>query len=336
MSSKKTSNILITGATGFVGRHLLPLLVKKYTNKRLVCLVWNKKNKKEKEGLLLIKKLKISTLEGDLVTGDGLDKLPINPQLVIHLAANTETLNPDHRCNDIGTKNLIDSLNLNKHSHVIHISTLVLFAGRHDCSKPLTETSDPSPTNEYTRTKLLGEKYARQQSFKRKFRLTVIRPNTIYGPNMRDNSLIDVIKKLVKKDSLLARINWPGKSSLINVEDMTELIMKVIQKSPVPGKPAVYNADPEQLSLSEIAKGIYTAQDKTYRSITLPKIFWQLCAYSRRFIFPLEKILPTNIYNWLWRFSIIVDDVIYCRQEKIKTDIPDWRPHKFAEVTDQL
>ena len=78
--------IIMTGADGFIGSFLTPLVQKKYKDEKIFFLKKGKYN---------------------LVTKKNLGKIPQNPRLVIHLAGETDTSKRDQRCNNLGTENLI-------------------------------------------------------------------------------------------------------------------------------------------------------------------------------------------------------------------------------------
>ncbi len=329
--------IFVTGATGFVGRRFVKELVKKFNKKDILCLIPNRNTPLEISGRQNLKELGIKTHYVDLVTGQGLSALPASPEIVFNLAANTEVLDPDHRANDVGMKNLVSALKkIGPKTHFVHISTLVIYSGKLDTAIPILETTVPSPTNEYSRSKWRGEQYLVEQSKKLGFRLTVFRPNTIYGVGGRQDGLFDTMIKLARKNSILARLNWPGASSLIFVQDVARALLAATQKPPQPGKPEIYILDPEALTLAQISELIYKAAGKVYSPIYLPRFFWHLAAWTRPVIYAVEAFLPIRIYNWLWRFSLVIDDVIVCDTKKFQTKFPTFTFTHLGDVIAQI
>lgn len=327
--------IIISGANGFLGQHLAPLLKKYYKSSEILCLVSNTIDEKilEKKGLEILKKEKLRILDVDLLTGKNLDKLPRNPELIIHLAANTDTSKSDHRANDVGTKNLMGALRpLNSKTHIIYTSTTVLFSGRNDCSKPLTELTNPAPTNEYGRSKLEAEKFLKEQAKLQGFRLTVTKLNTIYGGDPRSYKMFKVLRKNILRRALSTRLNWPGKTAIIHVDDVASAIFMLIKKLPEPGKPKDFILYAENLTTSEICRIMYERMRIRYSPINLPKYVWKLASSIRRFIPFFEKVLPLPVYNLAWRFGLIVDDVIWCESDKAFKALPTWKPRKFRDA----
>lgn len=284
--------ILITGSNGFIGSHFTPLIKNKYKNEEIFFL---------NEG------------KYDLVTGKNLDKLPGNPRLIIHLAAATDTSKGDQRCNDIGTKNLIKYLpKIGPKTHFVFISSQAIFSGRHDTEKPIDDKVPPCPNNKYGESKLQAEKILLAAAKKQKFKLTIIRLPTVWGENPRKNSFLNFLKSLVNKNSLISRLNWPGKVGLINVEDAAKFILKSSEMTPK--KPKITFIAAENLTLAEIFEKITTGKGKVYNQIKIPDFVWNLAKILRPYMKYFEFILTANIYNYFWRASIVVDSPLWCKE----------------------
>lgn len=329
-------DILVTGATGFVGKVLIKKLVKKFGNKKILCLVYNQNSHLELEGRSLLDKLGVSYIRVNLTDLRTIPKFEKEQQLVIHLAAETDTSKRNHMVNYVGVKNLYDSLKSMNNCHFIHIGTMIEVVGRPNCSKPIDENSKNYPTNEYTRTKLAGENFIIGKCIKDKFKLTVIRPNTIYGKGVRKNSLFDIMREMIKKHSLITRINWPGKSALIHVDDLTNIIMQFAKSAGLKGKPQKYLAYGENLTIFEISKIIHLKLNIPFRPIVIPNIVWGVIRYIRKFIPYFENILPYNFYNSLWRLGIIVDNVVWCKSSKLSNKLKYFKFIKFKDAVNEV
>ncbi|OGM04083.1 hypothetical protein A2715_04905 [Candidatus Woesebacteria bacterium RIFCSPHIGHO2_01_FULL_39_32] len=332
----KNSLILITGPTSFIGKELLKTLSKQKSKNYTYCLTWDNDSAIEKEGQRLITKLGFRLQKIDLVTKAGLKNIPSNVSTVFHLAANTNTGTKDHRVNNIGTKHLLDSLNLGPSVHIIYTSSVAFIGGRPNCRVPINERSLSYPTNEYSRTKLDAERILIKKCKKKKFRLTILRLNTVYGKNSRTNSMFAILPKLVRKNSIITRLNWPGLTSIIHVRDVIYALLYFSQHLPKPGLPSTYILYTESLTMADISKILYDSINKPYKQIQLPNFIWSLAKFGRRYIHLLEPILPASFYNIFWRTSLIVDNTVWCQTDKAYKIIKKWEPLKLKEVTREL
>jgi nucleoside-diphosphate-sugar epimerase len=283
--------IIITGSDGFIGSHLVPQVEKKFKNEEIFFL---------------------NEPKFDLVTGKNLGKIPQNPKLIIHLAAATDTSKPDQRCNDIGTKNLIKNLkNIGPKTHFVFTSSQAIFSDRNDCQKPIDQNTKPATNNRYGKTKVEAEKILLKAAKKQKFKLTIIRLPTVWGDNPRKNSFLNFLKTLVNKNSLISRLNWPGKVGLINVEDAAKFILN--SSLTAPQKPKIVFIAAENMTLAEIFEKITDGKGKVYNQVKIPNFIWGLAGFLRPYLKYFEFILPANIYNYFWRASIVVDSPLWCK-----------------------
>lgn len=304
----------------------MQLLAKKYNKDKFLCLIKDDDSRYEKVGRDVIKKLGIATKIVDIDSGLGLKDLPRNITHVFHLAARTDTSQKGHNAtNYLGTKRLVEALNLTPKTHFVHISTTAFMSGRKDCSKPFREKDSPFPTNEYGRSKLNGEKYLIRKSKVVDFKLTIVRFPTVYGPKPRNNSFFDILNKQIDKDSIISRINWPGLTSLVHVDDAAKIILKLAQNPPKPRQSNVFIVSAESLSLARINSKLFAQKNKAYKQIKLPAIVWKLFRHSRSVLYKLEKLFPAKLYNLFWRASLVVDNVIYCESTKLKEVLPKYR-----------
>lgn len=280
--------ILITGASGFIGKKLLPLIKQKYPGEKVFIL---------------------DAKKHDLATGKGLEKIPKNSRLIFHLAAATDTSKRNQKCNDIGTRNLLKALpGLGPDTHFIFTSSQAIFSDRRDTRKPIDNNTEPYTNNKYGKTKLEAEKILITESKKRGFKLTIIRLPTVWGENPRKNSFLNFLRKLVDKKSLFARLDWPGKVALVNVDDAVKFILKSSQMSP-----QMISIAAENLTLAEIFEKISISKNKKYKQIEVPKFVWGLAKKLRPYLKYFEPILPIKIFNYFWRASIVVDSPLSCK-----------------------
>ena len=326
--------ILVTGATGFIGRRLVGQLARLKGKEEIICLVHEKSDSElEKTGRDIIKKHGISSIPVDLLTKSGLENAPKFPRVIFHLAAITDTAVKDHSINNIGTKNLLEAIGpLNKDTHFVYTSSIAINDNRKDYSVPVDESTPvpEHPCNEYGRKKLLTEQYLIQKSKEQGFSLSIVRISCVYGEGSKKDGLFDGTKKMVLKGSILTRINWPGKMSLINVDDMASFLIQVSQRKPNSGNYEIYIPSIEVLTLAEMSKIVHEAYGLKYKSINFPSWFWNFCSFfaKRKYIF---EILPHKLYNKFWQACILVNNEYWNNSKKINKFFTARKPTKFKD-----
>jgi len=157
--------IAVTGATGFLGRHLVARL----RNKNIKCLV-----RKEDHGF---KKVKV--IKGNLNDKKALDTLVKNAKVVIHLAAVIDHKDKEEykKVNIEGTKNLINACKNNKVKRLIFVSSMA---------------STKTHLDDYGKSKSEAENLLLNSGLE----VTILRPSFIYGKN--SNSMQKLLEFLHK------------------------------------------------------------------------------------------------------------------------------------------
>ena len=338
---KKNSKILVTGASGFIGRRLVEHLAKTVQKDEIICLVYKKaESELEKTGRELIKKCGIEPCSVDLLTGWGLDNLPKSPKIIFHLAACTDMYAKDHSINEVGTKNLLKAIGpLNKDSHFIFASSIAFIDTRPDYSVPADETTKglDTPCTEYGRQKLLTEKYLIQKSKELGFKLSIVRITCTYGKGSRKGAMFDGTRKMVLEGSLITRLNWPGKMSLINVDDLADFFILVSARNSKPGGYEIYIPSIEVLTIAGISKIIHEAYGLKYKPINLPTWFWKICSFFARRKKFFEPILPHRIYITFWEACVLTNNEYWHESNKnIYKIFPNFKPIRFKEYYNKI
>lgn len=215
----------ITGATGFVGSHLVDsLLEKKY---EVYCLIRKTSN------LRWLKDKNVQFIEGDLFSNDILSAVIKEMDYVFHIAGVVKSKDKAgfEKGNYLATKNLLEltyknNPNLKK---FIHISSGAV-CGPNPDDKPMSETYEPKPKTTYGITKKMAEDEVLK--YKDKLYVVIVRPPAVFGP--RDTEILVYFKTFSK--GLNSVIGFSEKYlSLIYVEDLIHGIILAAEKDTVSG-----------------------------------------------------------------------------------------------------
>ena len=187
-------NILLTGATGFIGGHLLRRLRSMGHNVR--CLVRSRAKAQPLESL------GARIVIGDLSTSTEWKTALTDTDAVYHLAGVTRTRSDReyYTGNQIATRHLVDACLQVGHrlQRFVHVSSLAA-VGPSVGGDPLTEDASFHPVSDYGRSKMLGEVEARRLSSR--VPVTILRPSAVYGPHERD--LLEYFKLIGRGVQLL-------------------------------------------------------------------------------------------------------------------------------------
>lgn len=179
---------LVTGATGFIGSHLVEELVKRGYD--VTCLVRKTSNLRWLDGL------KVNLVYGDCEVGS-LEDIPNDIEYVYHLAGLTKARREaDFFCvNAKGTENLLKSLTSRSRrlKRFLYLSSLAAVGPSEDGS-PVKEDVKPRPVSAYGKSKLEGELITLR--YLNEVPVTIIRPPAVYGP--RDQDLL-VFLRILKR-----------------------------------------------------------------------------------------------------------------------------------------
>jgi nucleoside-diphosphate-sugar epimerase len=321
--------ILVTGASGFVGRRLAAEARAHFPDENLFCYAARDSCAYERAGKAFLAEQNIAFTEADFVGGAGLVKIREEPRVVFHLAANSATYTSDHRSNDLGTRNLIHSLaGLGRKSHVIFTSSVAVTDSRMDYGEPLTEATSAAtlPLTKYGASKLRAEQWLQNEARRMGFALTILRPVTIYGPGARPNTLFPVLKQMILRNSSLARLTWPGLTGLVHVDDVVRVALSLAATPPASGMSELYFVQSEAHSLAEVSRMAHGSLRLPYRGIGLPAWFWKCLGRSLYLLLRAPGKLSGKIHGSLWRLRLLTENVFWCDPRKLRNAIPKWVP----------
>jgi len=180
---------LVTGATGFIGSHLVEALVQRGSQVR--CLVRNKRH------LGWVKDCPVEFVTGNCQEKDSLKQAVKDVEHVFHLAGVTTAVKEKtyFEVNALGTENLVQACieNNPRLKKLIYVSSQAAAGPCRGGGKK--KESDPcEPVSPYGKSKLMGEQLALSHSHE--LPLLIMRPCSVYGP--RDKSFYALFKSLSK------------------------------------------------------------------------------------------------------------------------------------------
>jgi len=255
--------IFITGATGFVGGHLIKRLSQ--TQHEFYCLV-RKISRVSR---------KLTELGAKLVLGDVTDKTSVlrgmeDCDWVFHLAGLYSFWEPDNRVfkeiNIDGTRNVMESALEAKISKVVHVSTVGIYGKPTD--SPFTEESDVGPERfcDYFQTKYEGDLTVWDLYKTKGLPVVLVYPSAVIGAG-DTKATGQYIMNLIRR-RLPATVFNDSVFTFVHVKDVAEVIFRAAEKEGNIGEK--YLAGKETRSFREINQFVSEISGVPLPKLSLP------------------------------------------------------------------
>ena len=238
--SLKDKSVLVTGAEGFIGSHLVEKLVAEGANVTAMI----KNNFKEDIGFLeeisQDKRNKIKVFMGDLNDYDAVRDLLKDKDVVFHLGAEISVpYSYKHprtfvSTNINGTLNVLLASKENSLKKVVIMSTSEVY-GTPD-TVPIKETHTLKGQSPYSATKIAAEKLAESFHCSYGLPIVIVRAFNTYGPRQSSRAIIPtIITQALFKDKILIGNSQPTRDFNF-VEDIAEGLIKASENDDLVGE----------------------------------------------------------------------------------------------------
>jgi lipopolysaccharide/colanic/teichoic acid biosynthesis glycosyltransferase/nucleoside-diphosphate-sugar epimerase len=259
--------ILLTGATGFLGKHLLPLL---FQNGFDVYSVHRKKEAVKDKNSIYVSSIDATTDWGNYLVG--IDIVVHSAALVHKMSPSVEEKKLFYDVNVAGTENLAREAIAKGVQKFIYISSIKV-NGDLTQEKPFHRSDEHKPTDDYGKSKSLAEQKLIEICQNSNMKLVILRPVLVYGPGVRANFL--ALLKLIQIGVPLPFGAVENSRSMIYVENLTDLILTCARKSDIPSILYLVS-DKKHYSLPDLIRAIAKCSNKPARLFALPDFFFRL------------------------------------------------------------
>ena len=290
-------NILVTGASGFLGSRLVEVLQKKgHTVKAMV---------RESSDRTHLEKLGVEICTADLGVKSSLEGIMDGIEVVMHAGATTfGTFEQQKQGTIEGTRYMLDLAEAAGVSQFIHVSSLSVYEINNVPNNALINESypiEPYPekVGPYAYTKTLSEKLVRERMQKTAMNITIVRPGLVYGS--RRNMFFPHLGFAAAGGKLIVPIGWERKVlPLTYIYHTCEIMARLVGHERSYGK--TYNIiDPKTITHHQYLQ--YYLRAMRLKSIVVPVPFTLLKLAALGFEL-LNKIPPLKGKFGLSRYRL--------------------------------
>jgi predicted dehydrogenase/nucleoside-diphosphate-sugar epimerase len=287
-----SAKVLVTGATGLIGRHLVRRLLREGNRVRILV--------RREPPAELMDDRNIEVFLGDLGDPVAVDRAVAGTETVYHLGAAMNGSAHDHERGTVrGTQNIVDSVLRHDVDRLMYISSLsCLHAAASGRGDLVTEDwpIEPSPTKRgaYTQAKTEAEKIVRDAVRDRNLRAVLLRPGRVFGPGM---TLLtpEVARRVGNLFVILG--DGARQLPLVYVQDVVDAIVLAAGTSKFDGR-VFHIVDRTRITQNQVVRDYISKNAKKAKTLHVPMpILYSLALGFEVLSKVLSRPVPLSIYR---------------------------------------
>ena len=266
MSNQQTyqNKILVTGASGFIGRSLCRELARRAYDFRAAV-------RCDEAPIWGFREIAVGQIDFETDWSKSLNSVSV----VVHLAARVHVMN-DQEFDPLSafrTMNVDGTLNLARQAARLGVKRFIFLSSvkvNGEFTKkdaPFRANEKPNPQDPYGISKLEAESALMQLSSESGMEVVVLRPPLVYGPGVKANFLS--MMNWLNKSIPMPFGNINNKRSLVFIDNLVDLIVKVIDHPKAAGQVFLVSDD-EDVSTTCLLKTILKALGNSNLLIPIP------------------------------------------------------------------
>jgi len=283
---------MVTGATGFVGRALVPALIKA-----------------GHEVSAVVRQIPAPPLAGDITVhkiadiGSEVDWTEIlrGVEAIVHLAGRAHVMteraaDPQaefNRINAAGTERLAQAAADEGVQRFVYMSTVKVM-GEQTPAAPFSETDTPAPEDVYGASKLAGEQALLRIAGETRLEPVILRPPLVYGPFAKGNVLS--LLKLCRLAPPLPLGGIKNQRSMIFVGNLADAVITCLENPSAAGE-IYFVRDGEDLSSSDLIRRVGEALNRPVRLFSFPPVLLRLAGRITGKSLAVDRLLASLQIN---------------------------------------
>jgi nucleoside-diphosphate-sugar epimerase len=304
------ANVLVTGGSGFIGGHLVRVLLARGDN--VTCLV-RKTSRTD-----YVRRLGVEFAYGDVADSESLSAAVAGKSVVYHLAGATAALRRDelYRINAEGPKNVAEQCARQADPPVLVIASSLAVAGASPDGRMRVESDPPAPVSHYGRSKLMGETAVRP--YAERVPMTIVRPSIVFGE--ADHYCLPLFRTVYRLGLHVAPSFSKRRFSLVHADDLATLLVLAAERGqrlatnssadePYDSSGIYFAADRERPTYHRLGRMIGEALGRASTRVisTGPLVVWTAAAVSelagqirrRPSFFGIDKAREARAGHWV-------------------------------------
>jgi nucleoside-diphosphate-sugar epimerase len=238
-------SVLVTGATGYIGRRVALRLIGQGQRVRVFCRTIERLDPQLRGSRL------VETVEGDISDPDAVARACTDITGVIHLAAAMSGAPEDFDRSTIrGTQVLVDAVRAAGVRRLVYVSSMSVYdysalqAGSLVNEQTPLE-SRPELRDSYARSKRIAEGIVAQQAERGGVSVTIVRPGIVYGPGAREPLTPVTALRRIGAGRFALVGGGRRQAPLVYVENLVDALLLLLTTDSVAGRAYnVVDADP--------------------------------------------------------------------------------------------
>lgn len=306
-------NILVTGATGFIGHAIIKQLL--LSGSHQITALTRKSSSKLPDG---IDKIIVDTIDGSTEYKDQLSAF----ECIIHLAARVHRFKDNHEESYPAYKalNYDGTLHLARHAarsgvkRFIYLSSIKVNGESTSEGHPFSADDVPKPYDSYAKSKYQAECALLSLPTGSSFETVIIRPPLVYGPGVKAN--FHKLMQFIHKGYPLPFGSIHNLRSLVSLDNLVDLISVCIDH-PNAANEIFLVSDGKDISTSELGKIIAQAMGRPDRQFNIPSNWLNSAAalfgksdVANRLIGNLQVNIEKTQKTLSWQPVITLEDAI--------------------------